>query len=57
MILNKTLQNEKNEISSDYKEIIMTNRWIAGLSLVSVFVVVSLIYTKVGLDMSPNNNN
>lgn len=54
----KTLQQSllKKPDISHFKDIVMTNRWISGLSLISVFVVVSLIYTKVGLDMSPNNN-
>ena len=60
-IINKTIDNLRESIQktpsfSNFKDIIMTNRWIAGLSLISVFVVVSLIYTKIGLDMSPNNN-
>ena len=58
--INKTIDNLKDSISktpdiNNLKDIVMTNRWISGLSLISVFVIVSLVYTKMG--MSSNNNN
>ena len=50
-----TTTDTSNEITSNYKEMIITNRWISGLSLVSVFVIVSLIYSKIGINMSFTN--
>ena len=47
-------KRDTQDITDEYKEFILTNRWISGLSLISVFVVVSLIYSKIGIDM--NNN-
>jgi len=47
-------EKKTQDINDEYKFFILTNRWISGLSLISVFVVVSLIYSKTGIDM--NNN-